>query len=202
VSSGDHRSDRLLEFLLASRRPERYSAKRDVRVSVEVLERKLLVLPVDAVEVLAVEARVVEVLGVAVTGGGEPAGASAIGQAAGQAIGQAAGGASIGPRARADPRPRARSPEVLNSSTHSLREIPGTIHVGPDSDGRLLAAALADTAGEIDAADIHLPDLPPLVDQLELLLPEIPVALEDSFNRMKRAPGSEATAPEGPYPAV
>lgn len=181
VTSGDHRSDRLLEFLLASRRPERYSAKRDVRVRVEVLERKLLVLPVEAVEVLAVEARVVELLGA--PAGDDQGDGDERELASGPASASGPAGASIGPRARADPRPRARSPEVLNSSTHSLRE----------------------NLEQIDAADIHLPDLPAVVEVVELLLPEIPVALEDSFAHMQRARGSGATAPEGPpggYPTV
>ena len=60
IESGDHRADRLLEFVLASRRPEKYSTKRDVRVRVEVIERKVLILPAGQAEALAMEARAID----------------------------------------------------------------------------------------------------------------------------------------------
>ena len=112
VQSGDHRSDRLLEFLLASRRPERYSSKRDVRVHVEVTERKVLVLAAGQAEALEAEARAVELVGTS-----RPASDATPGPA------ESEGGPNTGARARTDPRPGARSPGVSNSSTHSLEEI-------------------------------------------------------------------------------
>ena len=55
VESGDPRADRLLELLLKARRPHVYSEKRDVRIAGTIEERKVLVLPAEEAEVLAVE---------------------------------------------------------------------------------------------------------------------------------------------------